>query len=113
MVNNNDKCLLIIRGLPGSGKSSFAKIACDEFFEADMYFLNENGDYIFDKSKLKLAHEWCYNKVSDAMIRGVRLIGVSNTFTMLWEFENYIKLSNVKDMSYMFFDSMFNKPIGD
>lgn len=35
-----DKILYIIRGIPGAGKSSFAKSLECPYFEADMYFID-------------------------------------------------------------------------
>lgn len=40
----------ILRGLPGSGKSTYAKKLAEEgwlHFENDMYFM-KNGKYVFD-----------------------------------------------------------------
>ena len=87
------KTLILLRGLPGSGKSTFAKTICDEYYEADQYFINENGEYVFDASKLKLAHEWCKLRTEHAMEDGVEKIVVSNTFTQAWEMQPYFELA--------------------
>ena len=58
--------LFIVRGVPGSGKSTFAKHIWNEYAicEADKYFVDrETGEYKFDATKLKEAHEWCRNQV--------------------------------------------------
>jgi len=60
---NKMKELLLLRGLPGSGKSTLAKLLGGEHIEADMYFMKD-GEYHFDGSKLKIAHEWCRNQAS-------------------------------------------------
>lgn len=96
-----NKELFLIRGIPGSGKSTLAKSlsngAGSIYVEADMYFIKD-GEYKFDSSKIKNAHEWCVNKVEQAMM-GVgysipqHTIIVSNTFTKEWEMENYFKLA--------------------
>ena len=85
------KNLILLRGLPGSGKSTFAKRICDQHVEADMYFM-EDGEYKFDATKLKLAHEWCQNKAEEWMTKGYNLV-VSNTFTQEWEMDAYYKLA--------------------
>jgi len=45
--------LVIIRGLPGSGKSTFAKKFVEKGFkhyEADMWMVDKDGNYSFDPS---------------------------------------------------------------
>jgi predicted kinase len=88
-----NKILYIVRGLPGSGKSTFAQTLTPNHWEADMYFINENGEYKFDMDKIKNAHQWCRNMVEDAMKRNLDKIAVSNTFTMEWEMESYNNLA--------------------
>lgn len=90
----NDKVLYVVRGLPGSGKSTFAKSLGGVHFEADMYFIDENGAYNFDPTKIKIAHNWCMIQTQKAMVDGEPKIVVSNTFTQEWEMETYFKLAN-------------------
>lgn len=94
--------LFLVRGLPGSGKSTFAEHIWNNYAvcEADKFFYDENGNYNFDGSKLKEAHAWCKNEVEKRMIEhqdsgGVYYpeIAVSNTFTQEWEMEDYLKLA--------------------
>ena len=61
------KELYLLRGLPGSGKSTLAKSLGGKHFEADMYFVRD-GEYQFDVTKLKEAHEWCRSSVGGLMI---------------------------------------------
>jgi len=96
------KELILLRGVPGSGKSTTAKLlgaggAGYAHFEADMYFMKD-GVYKFDPSKLRDAHTWCQNSVEQAMLlnhtTGANsVIIVSNTFTQEWEMEAYYKLA--------------------
>ena len=86
------KSLYLIRGIPGSGKSTLASEISEVSFEADQYFI-KNGEYIFDPSKLKEAHQWCQLQVDSAMACGEEKISVSNTFTQEWEMETYFKLA--------------------
>ena len=77
--------LYLIRGVPGSGKSSFAKdlIACGMaslHFEADMYFYDEYGNYNFDPTKLGMAHQGCQEVTKKALEVGLNVV-VSNTST--------------------------------
>lgn len=87
--------LVLIRGLPGSGKSTIAKALCRagfSWFEADTYHLNDEGDYCFDPANAKAAHEWCQQETRKALENGDRVV-VSNTFTMLWEMEPYFEMA--------------------
>ena len=88
------KQLILLRGLPGSGKSTAAKLFDKALhFEADMYFLDADGNYQFDASKIKNAHNWCRDSVMDAMKEGHPIVVVSNTFTQEWEMEAYYLLA--------------------
>lgn len=91
------KKLFLLRGLPGSGKSSLAKSlssALTEHFEADMYFVDEKGNYNFDPTKLKEAHEWCRTECEKVMgPYGFEEIFVTNTFTQEWEMKPYYELA--------------------
>jgi predicted kinase len=84
--------LYLLRGLPGAGKSTIGKNLKTVNFEADQFFMKD-GEYKFDPTKLRDAHEWCQNKVKHCMIEGIKDISVSNTFTQEWEMESYYKLA--------------------
>lgn len=59
MTQETPKHLILVRGLPGSGKSTFAHAIWNNYAicEADQYFINkETGEYVFDGSKIKDAH---------------------------------------------------------
>ena len=88
------KTLYIVRGVSGSGKTTYAKelserYAC-RYFEADMWFVRGDGEYIFDPKELPRAHRWCFDEVYAEMQNG-RTVIVSNTFTRTWEMRNYIE----------------------
>jgi predicted kinase len=86
------KELYLLRGLPGSGKSTLAKSLGGKHFEADMYFVRD-GEYQFDVTKLKEAHEWCRSSVGGLMINEEPKLVVSNTFTQEWEMKPYFDLA--------------------
>ena len=87
------KELILLRGLPGSGKSTLANAIGGVHFEADMYFVDSDGNYKFEPARIKDAHAWCQNKVKLSMESDVEKIVVSNTFTMEWEMEHYKMLA--------------------
>lgn len=88
-----EKILYIVRGIPGSGKSTFAKTLSNQHYEADMYFMSADGEYQFDFTKIKDAHQWCQGMVKSDMILEYPKIVVSNTFTQDWEMEPYSKMA--------------------
>jgi|TARA_B110000495_G_C22967450_1_gene567523 predicted kinase len=87
------KTLYIVRGLPGSGKSSLAKKVTEAVYSADDFFTNKKGEYNFNVKLLGKAHEWCWGKVRDAMYIGVQAVAVANTFTQGWEAEKYYQIA--------------------
>ena len=96
-----EKILVICRGIPGSGKSTFAKTLGGIHIEADQYFVDGDGNYNFDGSKIKLAHAWCRDRVKTNMVVGRDKIVVSNTFTKEWEMTPYFELA--KEYGYKIF----------
>lgn len=86
--------LVLIRGLPGNGKSTLAKEMANEgylHFEADMFF-EVDGRYRYDASKILDAHTWCQKMTRQAIARGEKVV-VNNTFTQLREMEPYLAMS--------------------
>lgn len=91
------KELFLLRGLPGSGKSTFAKMLVGDkdycHKEADMYFVDRVGNYKFNPSQLKDAHKWCQDEIEFAMKYDHSPVVVSNTFTQEWEMQSYYELA--------------------
>jgi predicted kinase len=96
-----EKVLILLRGLPGSGKSTFANMMWGEYniCEADQYFYID-GEYKFDASKLKEAHQWCQDKVRKLMNQSdfYSEIVVANTSTTEKEMQPYLDLA--KEFEY-------------
>ena len=95
------RTLIIIRGLPGSGKSSFAGLVWDRHVicEADKYFYDKEGNYNFDATKLGAAHKWCQDQCemfmqdNQANPQFYPEIIVSNTSTTESELKPYLDLA--------------------
>ena len=98
------KDLFLIRGLPGSGKSTLGEKlrynsrADSKPLAADDYFYDGDGVYQFDPSKLADAHLWCQEECEARLAAGLPSVIIANTFSCRWEIEPYLKLA--KDFSY-------------
>jgi hypothetical protein len=89
------KQVIIIRGLPGSGKDRKVHqilsgvmpdtaVVCS----ADDFFM-VGGEYKFDPTKLGEAHATCMAKFCQALVDGKQLIICNNSNSMRWEFRHY------------------------
>lgn len=87
--------LTLVRGLPGAGKSTYAKkltaLAPVRHFEADMFFERHPNGYKFNFQLLEAAHQWCYSSAVRALWYGDDVV-VSNTFTQMWEMIQYFEI---------------------
>lgn len=99
-----DKVLIIIRGLPGSGKSFLAEAIRDSnrhyngiwpttICEADDFFNLRTGKYEYVAALVSKAHQWCFNKCKEHIELGDECVIVSNTATRQWEYKKYIDLA--------------------
>jgi len=76
------KVMYVMRGLPGSGKSTRARelgeggviLSTDDFFVHD-----GNGKYEFDPARILEAHQWNQERALDAVKRGVSPVVIDNT----------------------------------
>lgn len=90
-IKENVANLVILRGLPGAGKTTFAKhcfIGYD-YYDADM-FINPNAP--FDRNNLHNAHEQCQYHVEKNLLNGFDTV-VGNTFTQNWEMKPYVDMA--------------------
>lgn len=92
--------LILIRGVSGSGKTTLGKtilrcVSSDDpdVISADDYFIDKNGDYNFDPTKLKEAHNDSEQRCATKMKNGFSRIVVANTFTQEWEMEKYYEMA--------------------
>jgi predicted kinase len=99
-ANETQGELILLRGLPGSGKTTLSKIILQlrstdepEVLSADDFFEDKEGDYNFDPTKLKEAHNYCQFRCSERMRQQKAKIVVANTFTQEWEMDEYFKMA--------------------
>lgn len=100
--------VFILRGPPGSGKSTWVKTHYAEaaIFSADQFFTRkevvqrveggppvERETYRFDISRLAEAHQDCLCRFIDAIMRGIPEIVVDNTNIHHWEYRPYKKIA--------------------
>jgi len=86
----------IMRGLPGSGKSTVARQIGEnrlcEIHSTDNYFV-ENGEYRFDPSKLAQYHRANLAAFATACQEKIPIVICDNTNTQKWEFEPYVRVA--------------------
>ncbi|KAM9857245.1 NEDD4-binding protein 2 [Aulostomus maculatus] len=88
------KVLVLLRGAPGSGKTTLARALRDHnpggvVLSTDDYF-TRNGVYHFDPTLLGEAHEWNHKRANEAFERGAYPIIIDNTNLRCWEMKPYV-----------------------
>jgi len=88
--------LILIRGLPGSGKTTVAKKMMKgkkgwKHFETDNYHM-VRGVYRYNPANAASYHQRCLQDATDAVSKGFTVI-VSNTFTTYSEMEPYLDMA--------------------
>jgi predicted kinase len=102
--------LILVRGIPGAGKSTFAEFLNITFktlgrksfvFEADQYFMRD-GEYKFNAADLHKAHYWCQKNAKQNMHSG-QVVIVANTFKRQREMNEYIEDAQKKHVPIVLF----------
>lgn len=83
--------LIMLRGLPGRGKSTLAALMGFPHYEADMWFDLTSTEWA--PEHLAAAHAWCREQVEGALAAGAPVVVVSNTSVREWEVEVYRKIA--------------------
>ncbi len=97
---------VILRGLPGSGKSTFARRLVEGYgfvqLEADDHFYI-NGAYKFDPARVADAHALV---VRDALVhlQAGRRVVVANTHVRLWEMAGMVGAATLSRRTFCFVD---------
>ena len=97
------KMVFILRGLPGSGKSSFAAqqegaVICN----ADKFHMVD-GVYMYDQGRAAEGHEWCLRGFIEFVISGEEFIVVDNTNTSSLEIAPYYRIARAYGYSVRFY----------
>ena len=92
--------LHLVRGIPGSGKSTFVRKMFPSIFhvENDMFHMHDNA-YDWDKDNMPDAIAWCASMVETALEHGMDVV-VSNTFTKCRFIEHYKKIAEKHGASF-------------
>jgi len=93
--------LYIMRGIPGSGKSTLSKQIATSTKGAseglvcstDDFFLDVDGKYVFNPTKLGEAHPWNQKRAEDGMRAAMSPVLIDNTNTQQWEAKPYFALA--------------------
>ncbi|GJQ69483.1 hypothetical protein Trydic_g6589 [Trypoxylus dichotomus] len=98
LIRKGYKVLILMRGLPRSGKSTLAvtllqhglgEVSYDEFIlSTDDYFC-KSGQYIYNPSQLEEAHSWNQRRCFSKMKKGVSPIIIDNTNLHTFEMKIY------------------------
>jgi broad-specificity NMP kinase len=88
--------LIILRGLPGAGKTTLAKLLSEgvkwPVFSIDSYFTDPlTNEYNFQFDKNHLAYKNCEDQTRTAMENKTEKIFIDNVFSLDWEIEPYFK----------------------
>ncbi len=95
------KQVIIMRGIVGAGKSTYAKLFPDAIIcSADEYHIDEDGIYRFDPANIGKAHDYCLSKflfaIQDEDID--RIIIVDNTNLSIYEIAPYYRLAQIHNL---------------
>ena len=100
IIAGTDKILVLLRGLPGSGKSMLAENLLNGsrngvILSADQYFIDKRDRiYKFDPFLLPLAHEATQKNAQSCISKGVSPIIIDNTNLESWEMKPYVIMAH-------------------
>ncbi|CAG9765365.1 unnamed protein product [Ceutorhynchus assimilis] len=107
-INDGFKVLIILRGLPGAGKSTLAKSILENtigyhqdnshILSTDDFFM-VNGCYQFDPTRLSEAHGWNHQRTFNVVSKGYSPVIIDNTNAQMYEMRPYASMAS--DFGYI------------
>mgnify|MGYP001546670884 CR=1 FL=1 len=109
------RVLIIVRGLPGAGKSTAARSFGVPVREADkydgLYTYHESGEVEFHGMEtvdgtlmIQNAHNWCQSCIREDLAGDESVSVVANTFVAGWEFTPYLEMAREADARVVVID---------
>lgn len=92
------RTLILMQGVPGSGKSTVARKLLEDTPEWAVILSTDDfwgADYKFDAAKLGEAHRWNQRSVAKALASDVRIVIVDNTNIKRRDAEPYLALAQM------------------
>lgn len=95
--NNDERTVYIMRGVPGVGKSDIAKLFAPSehiYSAADYFEFDADGKYLYDRNKVRDAHEYTNRRIKKAMVNLTPKLVIDNTNIRKWEFSKHVDLAS-------------------
>ena len=102
---SDKKVMFLVRGLPGSGKTTLAEALASVWFAADDFFTDPDTlIYKYDPSRIAEAHKDCQRRCAECFEASKHLadspVAIHNTFSERWEMEPYFDIA--KSFTYCY-----------
>lgn len=101
-MTHEPRYMFIVRGLPGSGKTTLVESLEAMPIAADDFFYDAHGAYHFDPERLAQAHDECQRRAR--LYCGDSNVAVHNTFSRKWEAQPYIDMAREFGMTLVVID---------